>query len=165
MSRQRIKQETQIAIWPMTKSTALLITKEIKIGIIRYFSPTRLANMKKNYYPTLSRGVGNGPSPYLADKRALYFLHQKPLERASFDSTIPFPEISPSNMQRYVYRNIYHSSAYDSKQLETSLSTERLSSVDEGQPCQQWNTAHSLRQWCVSVYADAHNILLSGRNR
>lgn len=42
---------------------------------------------------------------------------------------------------------------------------ERVSSVDEGQPCQQWNTVHSLRQWCVSVCADAYNILLSGRNR
>ena len=33
-------------------------------------------------------------------------------------------------MQRYVYRNIYHSSAYEGKQLETSLSI--ASSVNEG---------------------------------
>ena len=45
--------------------------------------------------------------------------------RASLDSKIPFPKIYPSSMQRYEYKNIYDGSAYDGKQLESSLSIER----------------------------------------
>lgn len=149
--------------WHMTKRLA--ITTERKRTII-YFSPIRLSNTENNYYPgSLHRGVVNGPSPTSVMKK-LFILCIQSLQRAyhlSFNNPIS-RILSLKYAEICVQEYLSHHCLWWQTIGKLTVHRERISSANDGHGPQR-NTAHSLKQWYVSICADARNIWLYGRNR
>lgn len=153
----------------MTKSTALLVTKHIKIEIIRYFFHQSDEQIWRKIitqrYLAGVRGWEMVPALPGWQRSSL-----GPASKAFRESIVWFNNSISRNFS-FKYAEIRVQKYLSQLCLwwrtigNLAVHWERVSSEDEGQPWRQWDTVHSLRQWCVSVCADAHNILLSGRNR